>query len=258
MSYRLPSSRVASVACTRSGDFYSVHECKSRWRENARVTRGRRRCSPSSRNNNVTRCIYRVETDNRCDSEKLPVFVFSLALDFWQIPANQIHELIASTPFSSLCLTKSKSMETKYTIPTRFSSTSVSAWYRLAWRHKVHDTSRVLAESVGFNRKEIFTAALSHHCVELRHSLRSLPQLAEMWLAVLRRGGIQKSVPPFPTASIRRTEAMDAVRQCRAGPIHRPAPYARVSREIPNSARCRRSRMRCDVGIYGRKPLHVV
>jgi hypothetical protein len=143
----------------------------------------------------VTRCIYRMETDNRCDSEKLPVFVFSLALDFWQIPANQIHELIASTPFSSLCLTKSKSMETKYTIPTRFSSTSVSAWYRLAWRHKVHDTSRVLAESGGFNRKEIFTAALSHHCVELRHSLRSLPQLAEMWLAVLRRGGIQKTCP---------------------------------------------------------------
>lgn len=142
------------MARTRSGDFDSVHECKSRWRENARVTRGRRRCSSSSRNNNVTRCIYRMETDNRCDSEKLPVFVFSLALDCWQIPANQIHELVASTRFSSLCLTKSKSMKTKRTIPTRFSSTSVSAWCCIAWRHKVHDTSRVLAESGGFNRKE--------------------------------------------------------------------------------------------------------
>lgn len=118
-------------------------------------------------------------------------------------------------------------MKTKYNIPTRFSSTSVSPWHRI----KVHDTSRVWAESGGCYRQRIFTAALSHGRIKSWHSLRSLPQVVGMWLAVLRRRRIENTgrTPSYclhlSSRGNGRSETINA------GPIHPLTQQARVSRD---------------------------
>ena len=157
-SSRVESCRVASVG----GAFGPVQDCKSLWR---RIASRRRRCSPSARSANLTRCVHQIEMNGCLDSK----YLCFCALDSWQTPANQMDGFVMPTR-SPLRRASPCPLSCRYkTKKTPFRRDSHQPRYRHGvWRHKVHDTSRVRADTGGSYRQAIFTgaAALSQHGVE--------------------------------------------------------------------------------------------